>query len=49
VGIAITMLIPTAALEDLDNDSEMWNMYLNEVKEEDNRINDPWKEDGNNS
>jgi len=45
VGITITILIPTAALEDLDNDSEMWNTYLNEVNEEDNRITDAWKED----
>jgi hypothetical protein len=45
-GIAITMLITTAALEDLDNDSEMWNMYLNE-DEEDNRITNAWKEDAN--
>ena len=37
--------MPTAAQEDLDNDSEMWNMYLDEVKEEDNRITEAWKED----
>ncbi|KAN0118943.1 hypothetical protein V8E52_004715 [Russula decolorans] len=35
------------ALEDLDNDSEMWNMYLNEVNDEDKRITDAWKEDAN--
>jgi Family of unknown function (DUF6535) len=37
--------VPTAAQEALNNDSEMWNMYLDEVKEEDNRITDAWKED----
>jgi hypothetical protein len=37
--------VPNAAQEDLDNESEMWNMYLEEVKEEDNRITDAWKED----
>ena len=36
---------PTAAQGDLGNDSEMWNMFLDEVKEEDNRIKDSWKED----
>ena len=25
----------------------MWNMYLDEVKEEDNRITGAWKEDAN--
>jgi hypothetical protein len=35
----------TAAQADLENDSEMWNMYLDEVKEEDNRITDAWKDD----
>ncbi len=51
----LCMLIPTAAQaplataahEDLDNDSEMWNTYLDEVKEIDNRITDAWKEDAN--
>ena len=46
-GIVITMLIPTAALEDLNNDSEMWNIYLSEVNEEDHRITNAWKEDAN--
>jgi hypothetical protein len=32
VDITITTLVPTAALEDLDNDSEMWNMYLNDER-----------------
>jgi hypothetical protein len=36
--------VPTAQ-EDLDNDSEMWNMYMDEVKEEDSRTTDAWKED----
>ena len=35
------MLIPQA---DLENDSEMWNMYLDEVKEEDSRIIRVWKD-----
>ena len=50
----ITMLIPTAAVPlvtaaqaELENDSEMWNMYLDEVKEEDSRITDAWKDDAN--
>src|SRR6266576_1297093 len=37
----------TTARVDLENDSEMWNMYLDEVKEEDNRITDAWKDDAN--
>jgi hypothetical protein len=37
--------VPTAAQEALNNDSEMWNMFLDEVKEEDSRITDAWKED----
>src|ERR1700733_5638973 len=44
------MLIPTAATAaqaDLKNDSEMWNMYLDEVKEEDNRNTGAWKDDAN--
>ncbi len=43
----IAMLIRTVALDDLENDSEMWNIYLDEVKEEDNRITGAWKEDAN--
>jgi hypothetical protein len=55
-GPCITILIPTAARvplqvtasqADLENDSEMWNMYLDEVKEEDNRITGAWKDDAN--
>ena len=41
------MLIPAAVQENLDDDSEMWKMFLDEVKEEDNRITDAWKEDAN--
>ena len=37
----------TTAQEDSENDSEMWNMYLDEVKEEDKRIIDAWKDDAN--
>jgi hypothetical protein len=37
--------VPTAAQKDLDNDSEMWNMYFDEVKDEDNLITDAWKAD----
>ena len=43
----ITVLIPAAAQEDIDDDSEMWKMFLDEVKEEDIRITDAWKEDAN--
>ena len=51
LSIRITVLIPTAAQESLENDSEMWNMYrdLDEVKEEDNRITDAWKANANTS
>ena len=37
----------TAAQADLESDSETWNMYLDEVKEEDNRTTDAWKADAN--
>ncbi len=43
----IAMLIRTAALDDLENDSDMWNIYLDEVKEEDDRIIGDWKEGAN--
>lgn len=50
-GSCITMLIPTppvaAARVDLENDSEMWNMFLDEVKDDDNRATDAWKDDAN--
>jgi hypothetical protein len=39
------MLIPSAAHAYLENDSEMWNMYLDEVKQEDDQITDARKED----
>lgn len=46
-GYFITLLIPVAVHEDSDDDSEMWKMFLDEVKEEDNRVTDAWKEDAN--
>ena len=55
-GYSITTLIlttaqatqvPVAVHEDLDDDSEMWKMFLDEVKEEDSRFTDAWKEDAN--
>jgi hypothetical protein len=39
----ITTLIPTSAQEDLENDSEKWNMFSDEVKEEGNHITDSRK------
>ena len=39
--------VPAAVHEDLDDDSEMWKMFLDEVKEEDSRFTDAWKEDAN--
>lgn len=36
-----------AAQADLENDSEMWNMYMDEVKEEDSRNTGAWKDDAN--
>ena len=39
--------VPAAVREDIDDDSEMWKIFLDEVKEEDNRITDSWKEDAN--
>ena len=47
VGYFITVLILAADQKDSDDDSEMWKMFLDEVKEEDNRITDAWKEDAN--
>ena len=48
--IASTARFPlaTSAQEDSKNDSEMWNMYLDEVKEEDGRITNAWNNDANN-
>ena len=39
--------VPAPVREDIDDDSEMWKMFLDEVKEEDIRITDSWKEDAN--
>jgi hypothetical protein len=39
--------VPAAVQGDLDDDSEMWKMFLDEVDEEDNRFTDAWKEDAN--
>ncbi len=36
-----------AAHAGLENDAEMWNMYLDEVKEEDSRNTEGWKDDAN--
>ncbi len=50
-GYFITVLIlaavqvPAPVQEDLDDDSEMWNMFLDEVKEEDSRFTGAWKDD----
>ena len=38
------MLTPTTAEQD---PNEMWDIYLDEVKEDDERISDAWKEDSN--
>jgi hypothetical protein len=38
------MLIPQA---DLENDPDLWNMYLDKVKEEDIQFTDAWKDDAN--
>ena len=46
IGIyCFTSLTPTTAKQDSGN--EIWDMYLNEVKEDDKRIADGWKEDSN--
>jgi hypothetical protein len=49
VEVPTTVEVPAAVQEDLDlnDDSEMWKMFLDEVKEEDSRITDAWKEDAN--
>ena len=31
--------------EQKDSENDMWNMYLDEVEEDDKRITDAWKED----
>jgi hypothetical protein len=38
-------LTPPTAQQDTGN--EIWDMYLDEVKEDDKRISDAWKEDSN--
>ena len=50
VQVPTTAQVPTVVQvptdqEDLDNDTEMWNMYMDEVNEEDSRFTDAWKED----
>jgi hypothetical protein len=42
-GYCITMLTPTIAQKGSEN--EMWNLYLNEVKEDDQGMADVWKQD----
>jgi hypothetical protein len=37
-----TLLTPSTAQQDSEN--EMWNVYLDEVKEDDKQIADSWKE-----
>jgi len=45
VQIPAPVYVPAAVQEDLDDDSEMWNMFLDEVKEEDSRFTGAWKDD----
>src|SRR5260370_41711635 len=45
--IPLDRLLPPIHGGTQDPENEMWNMYLNEVKEEDKRITDAWKEDAN--
>ena len=45
MAYCFTSLTPTTAKQDSAN--ELWNMYLDEVKDEDQRISDAWKEDSN--
>lgn len=42
---AVQFPLGIAAHSDLENDAEMWNMYLDEVKEDDSRTTEAWKED----
>ena len=44
-GYYFTSLTPTTAKQDSGN--EIWDMYLDEVKEDDKRIAEAWKEDSN--
>ena len=39
------LLTPTTVAQ--DSASEMWDIYLDEVKEDDKRISDAWKDDSN--
>jgi hypothetical protein len=41
------MLIPTAAQTDLEDDSAMWDMFFDEVREEDIQFTEGWKDDAN--
>ena len=46
--VPISVQTPAAVKkEDLDDDSGMWKMFLDEVREEDSRFTDAWKEDAN--
>ena len=42
-GYCVTVLTPTIVQEGSEN--EMWNLYLNEVKEDDQGMADVWKQD----
>jgi hypothetical protein len=42
-GYCVTMLTPAIAQKGSEN--EMWNLYLNEVKEDDQAMADVWKQD----
>ena len=44
-GYYFTSLTPTTVEQDSAN--EMWDIYLDEVKEDDKRISDAWKDDSN--
>jgi hypothetical protein len=41
------MLIPTAAQTDLEDDSAMWDMFFDVVREEDIQFTEGWKDDAN--
>ena len=43
--VPAAVYVPAAVQEYLDDDSEMWDMFLDEVKEEDSRFTDAWKDD----
>jgi hypothetical protein len=47
-GNCIVALTPKSLItEPKDSENDMWNMYLDEVKEDDQRMTDTWKEDAN--